>query len=149
MTRMSPFSKRIAARRAALVTDLTRSLPGRISGIPGTENSRSSGVAPELATEEERGLDRFAMSIEEESYATLQILSPAEMPAIKKSGGCLMFSKRPPGKVFVVRLASGYVEACPPCLSCPWAACCPAFPSAVPAAVVAADFAAVSAVPAG
>jgi len=26
--------------------------------------------------------------------------------------------------VFMVRLASGYVEACPPCLSCPWAACC-------------------------
>jgi len=39
----------------------------------------------------------------------------------------------------MVRLASGYVEACPPCLSCPWAACCPAFPSGVPAAVVAAD----------
>src|SRR6267378_1679336 len=93
------------------------------------------------------------MSAEEESYATPQVLSPAEMPAIKKTGGRLIFSKRPPGMVFMVRLASGYVEACPPCLSCPWAACCPAslsgVPAAVVAAVVAADFAAVSAVPAG
>src|SRR6266436_3938960 len=110
--------------------------------------SRTSGVAPELAAVEERELDRFAMSAEQESYATRQNLSPAEMPAIKKSGGRLMFSKRPPGMVLVVRLASGYAEACPPCLSCPWAACCPALPSGVPAAVVAADFAAVSAVPA-
>jgi len=61
--------------------------------------SRTSGVAPELAAVEERELDRFAMSAEQESYATRRILSPAEMPAIKKSGGRLMFSKRPPGMV--------------------------------------------------
>jgi len=48
------------------------------------------------------------MSAEKESYATRQFLSPAKMHAIKKSGGRLMFSKRPPGMVFVVRLASGY-----------------------------------------
>jgi hypothetical protein len=63
--------------------------------------SRTSGVARELATVEERGLDRFAMSAEVESYATRRILSPAEMYAIKKSGGRLIFSKRPPGMVFV------------------------------------------------
>jgi len=50
---------------------------------------------------EERGLDRFAMSAEEESYATRRILSPAEMHGIKKSGGRLMFSKRPPEMVLV------------------------------------------------
>src|SRR6266850_7011566 len=117
--------------------------------MPGSEKRRTSGVARELATVEERGLDRFAMSAEEESYATRQLLSPAEMPAIKKSGGRLKFSKRPPGMVFVVRLASGYAEAFLPYLSCPWAACypacSPALPSGVPVAASAADFAAASA----
>jgi len=41
------------------------------------------------------------MSAEKESYATRQYLSPAKMHAIKKSGERLMFSKRPPGMVFV------------------------------------------------
>jgi len=41
------------------------------------------------------------MGAEEESYATRQNLSPAEMHAIKKSGGRLMFSKRPPEMVLV------------------------------------------------
>jgi len=41
------------------------------------------------------------MGAEEESYATRQNLSPAEMHAIKKSGGRLMFSKHPPEMVLV------------------------------------------------
>jgi hypothetical protein len=53
-----------------------------------------------MAAEEERDLDGFAMSAEEESYATQQNLSPAKMYAIKKTGGRLIFSKRPPGMMF-------------------------------------------------
>jgi hypothetical protein len=43
----------------------------------------------------------FAISAEEESYATQQNLSPAKMCEIKKTGGRLMFNERPPGKMFV------------------------------------------------
>jgi hypothetical protein len=54
-----------------------------------------------MAAEEERDLDGFAMSAEKESYATQQNVSPEKMRAIKKTGGRLIFNKRPPGMMFV------------------------------------------------
>jgi hypothetical protein len=56
-----------------------------------------------MAAEEERDLDGFAMSAEKESYATQQNVSPAKMYAIKKTGGRLIFNKRPPGTIFAQR----------------------------------------------
>jgi hypothetical protein len=40
------------------------------------------------------------MSAEKESYATQQNLSPVKMRGIKKTGGRLIFNKRPPGMMF-------------------------------------------------
>jgi len=54
-------------------------LPGRISGMPGIRNSRTSGDAAGLSADEERDLSRFAMSAEKESYATQQNLSPVKI----------------------------------------------------------------------
>jgi hypothetical protein len=53
-----------------------------------------------MSAEEERDFNRFAMSAEEESYATQQNLSPAKMRGIKKTGGRLTFDKRPPRIMF-------------------------------------------------
>src|SRR5216684_8692440 len=97
MTRMSPSSKRMAARRAAAVKHLARSLPGRISGMPGMRKSRNSWDAAGMSAKEERDFVRFAMSAEEESYATQQNLSPVKRGEIKKTGGRLTCSKRPLG----------------------------------------------------
>jgi len=40
------------------------------------------------------------MSAEKESYATPQNLSPVKIREIKKTGGGLIFNKRPPGMMF-------------------------------------------------
>jgi len=40
------------------------------------------------------------MSAEKESYATQQNLSPLKIRGIKKTGGRLIFNKRPPGMLF-------------------------------------------------
>jgi hypothetical protein len=40
------------------------------------------------------------MSAEKESYATQQNLSPVKIREIKKTGGRLIFNKRPPGILF-------------------------------------------------
>jgi hypothetical protein len=68
--------------------------------MPGIRNSRNSGDAAGLSAEEERDLNRLAMSAEKESYATQQNLSPVKMRGIKKTGGRLIFNKRPPGMMF-------------------------------------------------
>jgi hypothetical protein len=90
----------MAARRAAPVTRLARSSPWRISEIPGIGNSSNPGDAAEILGEERRDLNCFAMSAERESYATQQNLSPRKMCELKKTGGRLMFNKRPPGIMF-------------------------------------------------
>jgi len=68
--------------------------------MPGIRNIRTSGDAAGLSADEERDLNRFAMSAEKESYATQQNLSPVKIREIKKTGGRLIFNKRPPGMMF-------------------------------------------------
>jgi len=53
-----------------------------------------------MSADEERDFNRFAMSAEKESYATQQNLSPVKIREIKKTGGRLIFNKRPPGMMF-------------------------------------------------
>jgi hypothetical protein len=53
-----------------------------------------------MSADEGRDLARFAMSAEKESYATQQNLSPLKIRGIKKTGGRLIFNKRPPGMLF-------------------------------------------------
>lgn len=68
--------------------------------MPGIRNSRNSEDAAGLSAEEERDLNRFAMSAEKESYATQQDVSPVKIPGIKKTCERLIFNKRPPGLLF-------------------------------------------------
>jgi len=68
--------------------------------MPGIRNIRTSGDAAGLSADEERDLNRFAMSAEKESYATQQNLSPVKIREIKKTGGRLIFNKRPLGMMF-------------------------------------------------
>jgi hypothetical protein len=68
--------------------------------MPGIRNSRNSRDAAGLSEDEDRDLNRFAMITEKESYATQQNLSPVKIREIKKTGGRLIFDKRPPGMMF-------------------------------------------------
>jgi len=68
-------------------------------------NSRSSADATGIFVVEERDFNRFAMSAEKESYATERNLSPTKMREIKKMGGRLLFSKRPPRTMLVKQSA--------------------------------------------
>jgi hypothetical protein len=63
--------------------------------MPGIRNIRTSGDAAGLSADEERDLNRFAMSAEKESYATQQNLSPVKIREIKKNGRTPDFQQAP------------------------------------------------------
>src|SRR6266478_5223435 len=63
--------------------------------MPGIRSSRNSGDVAGRSADEQRDLNRFAMSAEKESYATQQNLSPVKIREIKKTGGAPDFQQAP------------------------------------------------------